>query len=474
GEAVRRVLTGENGGWRAKLAETFSVRNYLADSRLQPTPDFADLSFDGRSSALGRALQLLNERSRGQPLAGVLLLTDGVAADLAEGANMKGLPPVYPVVFGQEQPAKDLALTTTAVSQTSFEDAPVTVQADVLATGSEGEEIVGRLFAVEPGAKDSPVKPVAEQTLRVPPGEEKVVFRFQMRPEKTGVLFYRLQIGVKGSDGSAEATLANNETIVAVDRGRGPYRVLYVSGRPNWEFKFLRRALEADDQTHLVGLIRIARREPKFEFRGRTGESSNPLFRGFGNQSKEEIERYDQPVLVRLNTEDQFELRAGFPKTPEELFRYHAVIFDDLEAEFFPADQMSLLQRYVSERGGGFLMLGGAESFADGKFQRSAIGDMLPVYLESKPPVPGTAQLRLVLTREGWLQPWARLRANEPEEKARLGAMPHFEVYNRVGDPKPAAMVVASVTDGRTEYPAIVTQRFGRGRTAALLVGDWW
>ena len=78
--------------------------------------------------------------------------------------------------------------------------------------------------------------------------------------------------------------------------------MLYVSGRPNWEYKFLHRAVEADEQTQLVGLIRIAKREPKFEFRGRAGESSNPLFRGFGNQSKEEIERYDQPVLVRLNT----------------------------------------------------------------------------------------------------------------------------------------------------------------------------
>src|SRR4030095_13529441 len=117
----------------------------------------------------------------------------------------------------------------------------------------------------------------------------------------------------------------------------------YVAGRPNWEFKFLNRALAEDDQIQLIGLIRIARREPKFEFRGREGESSNPLFRGFGNQSKEEIEQYDQPVLIRLETEDQFELRDGFPKTPEELFRYKAVIIDDLESEFFSSVQMTLL-----------------------------------------------------------------------------------------------------------------------------------
>ena len=111
-------------------------------------------------------------------------------------------------------------------------------------------------------------------------------------------------------------------------------------------------------------------------------ETSNPLFRGFGNQSAEEIERYDQPVLVRLNTRDKDELKTGFPKTPEDLFPYHAIIIDDLEAEFFTPEQMSLLQKYVSERGGSVLMLGGAESFSQGKYQRTPIGDMLPVYLD--------------------------------------------------------------------------------------------
>src|SRR5207253_10034091 len=107
------------------------------------------------------------------------------------------------------------------------------------------------------------------------------------------------------SEKSEEATLANNRTVLVVDRGRGPYRILYVAGRPNWEFKFLNRAVQEDDQLQLVGLIRVARREPKFNFMGRPGETSNPLFRGFGNQAPEEVERYDRPVLIRLNTRDE-------------------------------------------------------------------------------------------------------------------------------------------------------------------------
>ena len=476
GDVLRSVVAGARSDWRTPLAESFDLRHYLADARLQPTQDYHELAFDGRTTALGHTLAQLAERYRGQPLAGIILLTDGIAADPAETVSLQGLPPIYPVVIGRDGPERDLAVTGTAVTQTSFEDAPVTVQAEIAASGFAGEEIVAQLVPVTAGKPGEAVKPAAEQTQAVPREGGKFTIRFQFRPAQTGVLFYRLTVAPKIA-GAAEATMANNETVVVIDRGAGPHRVLYVSGRPNWEYKFLHRAVEGDDQTQLVGLIRIANREPKFSFRGRAGENSNPLFRGFGDQSKENVERYDQPVFVRLGTEDEYELRGGFPKTAEELFKYRAVILDDTEAEFFTADQMSLLQRFVSERGGGLLALGGAESFREGRYARTAVGEMLPIYLrgpETAVRNPEAGALRLALTREGWLQPWARLRANEADERARLAAQPGFDVLNHAGEPKPAATVVATVTDGTREHPALVTQRFGRGRTAALLVGDLW
>lgn len=472
GEQLHALLTGEGSLWRQKLGDDFQVRNYLADARLTATSDFSELAFDGRSTALGDALRSLQERTHGQPLAGVILLTDGVANDL-EAADLSSLPPVYPVIFGSEQPPRDLAIAATSVSQTAFEDSPVTVQVDANAVGLAGEEIVATLTAVD-GTSDQNQKPVETQKLNVPREGDKLAFRFQLRPEKPGVSFYRVELTAKASSAGEEATLDNNRTVIAVDRGAGPYRILYVSGRPNWEYKFLHRAVEGDDQTQLVGLIRVAKREPKFEFKSRAGESSNPLFRGFGNQSKEDVERYDQPVFVRLNTEDEYELRDGFPKTAEQLFKYRAVIVDDLEAQFFSAEQMTMLQRFVSERGGGFLMLGGAESFVDGKYGRTPIGDLLPVYVDQGPHAPVDIDLQLELTREGWLQPWARLRSNEPQERARFAEQAPVNILNRVRGSKPAATVVATVTDGKESYPALVAQRFGRGRSGALLLGDFW
>jgi uncharacterized membrane protein len=157
------------------------------------------------------------------------------------------------------------------------------------------------------------------------------------------------------------------------------------------------------------------------------------------------------------------------------LFRYHAVILDDVEAAFFKPDQLSLLQQFVSRRGGGLLMLGGKDSFVEGGYQRGPVGEMLPVYLDRFADTSTGAGYRLLLTREGWLQPWIRVRTNETDERARLAAMPEFHTVNHVERIKPGAQVLAEVTAGDGgAVPALVVQQFGRGRTAALLIGDFW
>ncbi|HWA10869.1 MAG TPA: glutamine amidotransferase [Opitutaceae bacterium] len=483
GEFLQKLVDPAQADWLATLGDTFDVRRYVFDTRLQATTDFHELVFDGRATAIGTALHTLADRFQGRPIAGVILLTDGNATDLHDPLpDLSKLPPVYPVVIGRRDPVRDISVQQVTVTQTAFEDAPVSVQADVVATGFRGQPISARLT-------DKNGKVVEEQTMEGRGEGDNLAFRFQLKPEQKGLSFYQVRVGLReppgvaaaaapaaGATDSGEATLANNARVLVVNRGEGPYRVLYVSGRPNWEYKFLNRAVQEDKEIDLVGLIRVAKREPKFDFRGRVGESSNPLFRGFGDQSPEAVQSYDQPVLIRLNTRDEVELRSGFPRVPEDLYGYNAVIVGDLEAEFFAPDQALLLQKFVSERGGGFLMLGGMESFEEGKYQRTPVGDMLPIYLDPPRELPApTVEPRLELTREGWLLPWARLRDNESDERARREAMPGFSVVNHVRGVKPGASVIATLRDPNgAEIPALVSQRFGRGRTAALMIGDLW
>jgi hypothetical protein len=100
---------------------------------------------------------------------------------------------------------------------------------------------------------------------------------------------------------------------------------------------------------------------------------------------------------------------------------------------------------------------------------------MLPVYLDRPADVHLPSLFRLALTREGWLQPWTRLRATEADEQTRLMAMPLFAVLNPIREYKPGASVLATASDPDNHtYPALVVQRFGLGSAAALMVGDLW
>jgi uncharacterized membrane protein len=475
--------------WLVDLRQAFDLRTYAFDTQLKAFAGPEELAFDGGASNLGASLERIVKRYQGRPMAGILLMTDGSATDAAavsrfveQAGGESKVSPIYPVLLGADRAADDVSVGQVALTQTSFEDAPVTITAQVTTSGYKGRSLVANLL-------DESGKSVQKQTITADNDGEPVSVRFRLRPEQPGVSFYRVAVAPEGKDAqpttqhaikSDEATLANNARLVAVDRGRGPYRVLYVSGRPNWEFKFLQRSLAGDPQVQLSALMRIAKREPKFTFLGqrgnRGGENTNPLFRGFDPADKDAVEQYDQPVIVRFGMQDENELRSGFPKTADELFRYHALVVDDLESEFFTQDQMQLIKDFVRQRGGGLLMLGGQESFKNGKYDRTPIGDLLPVYADQVPELPPDAKFRVSLTREGLLEPWVRLRADEDAERKRLNAMPAFVTINAIRGIKPGATVLANVqVEGSgAMVPALVEQRFGQGRVAALLIADLW
>ncbi len=466
GDWVRGLLRKE-APWKTRLGQDFDVRSYVFDSHLRGVDGFETLTFDGTGSTLATSLNALSRRFHGLPLAGILLVTDGNKTDPGD-ADWSQLPPIYPVSPPSRSRSRDLGVGQVSVSQTNFESAPVVLRADVSTPGFSGQKVAAVVT-------DEAGKEVARQEETATADGRPLGFRFQFRPEHKGVNIFKVSASAPGSTG--EQTTANNSRLVVVDQGAGPYRVLYVGGRPNWEFKFLRRAIDDDEQVQLVGLVRIARRQPKFDFQSAGNRTVSPLFTGFDHPDAESAERSDQPVLIRLGTLDEAELRDGFPRTADELYNYHAVILDDTEAAFFTQDQLALLRNFVSVRGGGLLMLGGPDSFSEGKYDRTPVGDLLPVYLnrptETDPDQP--LSYHLALTREGWLQPWVRLRKTEDEEKARLATTAGFRTLSRGGNIKPGAVVLSQVLDpDGNAAPALVAQQFGKGHVAALMIGDLW
>lgn len=464
------LKTGESPepvGWLRRLSQDFELRRYTSADRLLQTERLDNIEFNGQASSLNAALRSLQQRYQGQPLAGILLLTDGNATDgPLDPELLKLLPPVHPVIPSEGQGLPDAAVGVWTVSQSAFDDAPVSLQVTPRIENTETGQVRVTLKDTQGNTIESQTRGAAETT----------PLKFRHRPTTAGTVFYQIAVELLDAAGETlqqEATLVNNTQLIAVDRSARPKRILYVSGRPNWDFKFLRRAVETDPLLSIVGLIRIARKEAKFDFRGREGQTSNSLFRGFDKADPDTVEEYDEPVLIRLNVAEN-ELQGGFPQKAEELFQYDAIVIDDLEADFFLADQMTLLYEFVSQRGGGLLMMAGQESFAQGDYNRTPIGEMLPIDLERRTEFPSTP-VRLTLTRDGWLQPWVRLRDDETAEQQRLQQMPAFVTVNPAGYVRPGAIVMAEVEDtGGSRWPALVVQRFGRGRTGAVCVGDLW
>ncbi|MEL7497545.1 MAG: glutamine amidotransferase [Planctomycetota bacterium] len=473
--------------WINLLSEVFDVRRYQFDQSLRPVANFSQYQSDQRGTDLIGNLKLVSSRFSGRPAAGIVVLTDGNDLRDRNGRMNESLeesldkldwpqmPPIFPVVVGNQTPAADLGIDRVVSTQTNFETAPVSLDAEMTAHGFSGRKVAIELL-------DETGELIEKREVDAIEDGRKFKVRFQSKPQKQGVNVFQVRASLADGNNtqldpklSTEATLVNNQQSIVVNRGRGPFRVLYVCGRPNWELKFLNRAMQDDPEVDLVSLIRIAKRETKFAFRGRDGQQSNSLFRGFESQDDDTTEQHDEPVFLRIGTQDEDELRGGFPKSPEELFSYDGIILDDVEADFFNTDQQALLQEFISVRGGGLLMIGGQESFASGRYDQTSIGEMMPVYLDRLAPATRKIEYQMNLTREGWLQPWVRVRSTESAEKKRIQEMPPFRTVNRSNSIKPGATVLATVSGGqRTDIPALVIQPFGSGRVGALLIGDFW
>jgi uncharacterized membrane protein len=479
-------LVKDSSDWQRQLSDEYRLRRYVFDSTLEPVDSLEDICYNGTESALLGSLKSLRDRYQGRPIAGVLLFSDGQTTDSSRRSGEKAVQlkelgfPVFPVQLPSLMDKRDLRVSDVSVRQSDFETAPVTVSASISQTGAAA--LPARVELLDLSGKVLQSKVIS---FKQNPSQEK--FTFQFRPGNSGVQAIRLEV-VPETENTPELTLENNRRYQVVDRGRGPYRILYVAGRPNWEYKFLKRALDEDVEIELTSLIRIARKEPKFTFRDSKVDASNPLFSGFEDVSEEEKEKYDEPVYVRIGRKSADQLKKGFPKDADELFEYNAIIIDDVEAEFFNLEEQSLLRQFVAVRGGSLLALAGQESFRGKGFKNSVLSQLLPIYPEDEnrdfvrtPTSPfksddvSTEEAKYTLTREGWLQPFLRLAENEASEKERLEKMPTFEVVNRIKGMKPGASVYseAKLDSGET-VPVFLSQKFGKGRTATLTLGDMW
>ena len=269
---------------------------------------------------------------------------------------------------------------------------------------------------------------------------EPVVACVRLEVSESGPRLLHFRVPIQ--DG--ERVARNNVREVLVDVVDESEKVLYFEGEPRWEVKFVRRAVSDDENLQVVVLQRTA--ESKF---------------------------------LRLDVDDAEELAAGFPKTREELFRYRALILGSVEASFFTHDQLNLIADFVSQRGGGLLLLGGRNFFREGGYEGTPVAEALPVFLDDElsDGRPFFSELFVSPTRTGLTHPATQLGGDSGEEiKALWESLPAVSSLNPITRLKPGAtglLTGGSETD-RTTQVVLAYHRYGRGKVIVLPIQDSW
>jgi len=466
--AERFVQVYQGSDFERVLTQSHQVARFRFGSTTARVNEVGDLAFDqGRTDIVGAIRGVLKQMS-GASVSAVVVFSDGVQQSAAPVSitDLSRDVPVFTVGVGRDDLWRDLALADVSVSRVRSDEVAVTAR--VVAEGLGGEDVMVDVLDGKRVVASSPLSIVG-------PEEENYV-RLAFDPQKDGWVSHRVRVRLADTTDVAtkDRIAENNARDILVDNRERVFRILYFSGRPNWEGKFLRRALDGAPQLVLSSLVRISGAERKFVFRGRDATMANPLFEGFDDQALN-APRYDEAVFIRIGVSES-ELAGGYPSDVSELFRYHVMIWGDIERDFFSLAQLNLTREFVSKRGGSFLMLGGPRAYSEGGWAHSTIEPMLPVVLGPAGDYDDVA-FRAKPTIEGVLSGvWSLSEDAEvnAEQWANLSALYGVNAFASV---RAGATVMATVdtesgaVDGQ---PLFAWQRYGEGLSAALGTGETW
>ena len=408
----------------AAAKKSFEFRTFYFDSRLtERTTEAEPLSYGGNSTHIWAAFRQLRERFLGQPLAAVLLLSDGL--DSSGVTSALSLPPNVPVLAFELEKEFRLAAKPKRTWIASI-DAPGRLvvgwdgelRASLGASGLSGSTVGVELW--KDGAKTS------ETTVTFNEEEQIRPVVFPITATDPGIMQFEVRLVDPNADPDSRK---RSVTVEAVAPGK---RVLYVQNSFGFEFKFLRRAIVGDRNLQLQAYVRAGdgRLVAMGERGGLAGGSPAP----------------------RLDL-----TQAGLGK-------YAVVVLGDLPAEALVAENYQALKSFV-ERGGGLVLLGGASGMATEPMAKSSLGEISPVrlpaeYREGRYPVR--------ITEVGMRHPVLGTLFSNVKE------FPPLLTANLSNGLSPAAEVLLEFEEGGRRYPAVAASRFGQGRVVTVMTDTVW
>jgi uncharacterized membrane protein len=432
GSREAKAIAALQGGALSAVGQRFQTRLYRFDTGVTRIDELGALRPDAAATHISASLRQLADETSGLPLGAVVLLSDG--ADNGDGVEADTLAalrdrhiPVHTVGFGHEQALQDVEIEEVQLAPRALADSRLAATVRFHQHGYSGHQ--SRLLVRD-----------GTQVL----ASQNLTFGADGAVQSQHVLFNVGAAGVKALQFSidelpGEENTGNNALTRLLNVDAEQRNVLYVEGEPRWEYKFIRRAAGDDHMLRLVSMLRT---------------SENKIY--------------------RQNVQDSKELSEGFPTRARDLFAYQGVVIGSVDANYFTAAQRELLRQFVDRRGGGVLWLGGRYAFADGGWGVSSAADLLPTVLPDAKNTFHVDPATVQLTAAGADSPLTRLADDPLANAQRWKKLPYLMDYQNIGSPKPGAIVLATLEAGGRHMPLLVTESFGRGRTAELATSGTW
>jgi len=427
---IQKAVQTLDGGLIKSLQDKFQVRVYRLGDHLERIQNTENLHGTEPATHIGTGLKDLLADSASLPVGAIVLLSDG--GDNSGGIDLETISeikrqhiPVHTIGFGRERFEHDVELTDVQLPNRALPDSRIQAQVTIRQHGYNGQKV--HLVARENGAV------VASQQVQL--SRDTQIVPVLLNAGAAGVRNIDFSIDLLGG----EENVDNNRQTRVINVDPQKRRILYVEGEPRWDYKFMRRALDDEKNIELVSMLRTT-----------------------------------QNKIYRQGVSGDEELKEGFPSKVDDLFGYQAIILGSVEANYFTPTQQEMIHQFVDRRGGGLLFMGGRSSLADGGYSKAPFADMLPVVLPARHDTFHRDPAQSELAPSGRDSLICRLDEDPDKNVKKWKELPYLMNYQEAGTPKPGALLLAEMTAGGRRMPLLVTQNYGRGRTAVFATaGDW-
>ncbi|NNJ28094.1 hypothetical protein [Alienimonas chondri] len=409
----------------------------------------------------------------------MVLLTDGrhnagpSPTEAARALGEAGVA-VFPVVFGAEEPAADLAMIDVTAPDLVFKTDRVRGTFTLRDTAPAGTRFTAEIVSQGAGGTVGETVVWRKELTTTGAGDRRVPFEFDVEPLTTdlpGVADSVLRDNPAGVDSRGESDV--DRSVVSLDlkvrlsplpgevdaeNNQRPLRLaanlvarkaLLLDGRPRWETRYLRNALSRDPRWEVDTVIVPADSdgEPAVLPRGPAGE------------------RDDAGEGV-------------FPDSRAGLLGYDLIVYGELPLALLTEAEHGWLREFVAVRGGGLVFIDGRRDVLS-ELPSPVLTDLLPVERGEPLPVPmkalrpttagnATGALSVMGDEAADETFWRELKA--PQTLIAAEALPGAEVWL---DAIPEGGTAGGArADGA--HPAIVSRPFGAGRVLYLAFDESW